>query len=84
MIRKLPSGKWQVDLRTDGRGSKRIRKSFNSKAEAKRFEAFVLGKRSEQQAWNPSKADNRTLKQLIKRKRSFHDVVDLLHVTQRP
>ena len=66
MIRKLPSGKWQVDLRTDGRGSKRIRKSFNSKAEAKRFEAFVMGKRSEQQAWNPSKADNRTLKQLIK------------------
>lgn len=65
MIRKLPSGKWQVDLRTDGRGSKRIRKSFNSKAEAKRFEAFVMGKRSEQQAWNPSKADNRTLKKLI-------------------
>ena len=44
----------------------RIRKSFDSKAEAKRFEAFVMGKRSEQQAWNPSKADNRSLKQLIK------------------
>lgn len=66
MIRKLPSGRWQVDLRTDGRGSKRIRKSFDSKAEAKRFETFVLAKRAEGREWNPSKADNRTLKQLIK------------------
>lgn len=66
MIRKLPSGRWQVDLRTDGRGSKRIRKSFDSKAEAKRFETFVLAKKAEGREWNPSKADNRTLKQLIK------------------
>ncbi|MBW0147498.1 phage integrase [Marinobacter arenosus] len=66
MIRKLPSGRWQVDLRTDGRGSKRIRKSFDSKAEAKRFETFVLAKRAEGREWNPSKSDNRTLKQLIK------------------
>lgn len=66
MIRKLPSGRWQVDLRTDGRGSKRIRKSFDSKAEAKRFETFVMAKRAEGREWNPSKADNRTLKQLIK------------------
>ncbi|WP_417567715.1 tyrosine-type recombinase/integrase [Marinobacter sp.] len=66
MIRKLPSGRWQVDLRTDGRGSKRIRKSFDSKSEAKRFETFVLAKRAEGREWNPSKADNRTLKQLIK------------------
>ena len=65
MIRKLPSGRWQVDLRTDGRGSKRIRKSFDSKAEAKRFETFVLAKKAEGREWNPSKADNRTLKQLI-------------------
>lgn len=65
MIRKLPSGRWQVDLRTDGRGSKRIRKSFDSKAEAKRFETFVLAKRAEGREWNPSKADNRNLKQLI-------------------
>ncbi len=47
MIKKLPSGKWQVDLRTDGRGSKRIRKSFDSKAEAKRFETYVLTKSAE-------------------------------------
>jgi len=65
MIRKLPSGRWQVDLRTDGRGSRRIRKSFDSKAEAKRFETFVLTKSAEGKEWNPSKADNRRLKDLI-------------------
>lgn len=65
MIRKLPSGKWQVDLRLDGRGSKRIRKSFDSKAEAKRFETFILTQRAEGKEWNPSKADNRRLKDLI-------------------
>lgn len=65
MIKKLPSGRWQVDLRTDGRGSRRIRKSFHSKAEAKRFETFVLTKSAEGKEWNPSKADNRRLKDLI-------------------
>ena len=65
MIRKLPSGRWQVDLRTDGRGSKRIRKSFDSKAEAKRFETYVLTKSAEGKEWNPSKADNRRLKDLV-------------------
>jgi len=65
MIRKLPSGRWQVDLRMDGRGSKRIRKSFDSKAEANRFEAFILSKRAEGKEWNPSQADNRRLKELV-------------------
>jgi len=65
MIKKLPSGRWQVDLRTDGRGSRRIRKSFDSKAEAKRFETYVLTKSAEGKEWNPSKADNRRLKDLI-------------------
>ncbi|MBD3641978.1 MAG: tyrosine-type recombinase/integrase [Marinobacter sp.] len=65
MIRKLPSGRWQVDLRMDGRGSKRIRRTFDSKAEAKRFETFILSKRAEGKEWNPSKADNRRLEDLI-------------------
>lgn len=54
-----------MDLRLDGRGSKRIRKSFDSKAEAKRFEMFVLTKRAEGKEWNPSKPDNRRLKELV-------------------
>lgn len=64
MIRKLPSGRWQVDIRQDGRGSKRLRKSFDSKAEAKRFEQHMLLRKSEEQSWNPSK-DRRRLTDLI-------------------
>lgn len=64
MIRKLPSGRWQVDIRQDGRGSKRIRKSFDSKAEAKRFEQHMVLRKAEGQTWNPS-ADRRCLGDLI-------------------
>lgn len=69
MIKKLPSGKWQVDIRQDGRGSKRVRKSFDSKAEAKRFEQHMLLRKKEDQTWNPSK-DRRRLKDLIQQ---WHD-----------
>lgn len=64
MIRKLPSGRWQVDIRRDGRGSKRIRKSFDTKAEAKRFELHLQTRKSEDKAWNPSK-ERRSLRDLI-------------------
>lgn len=64
MIKKLPSGRWQVDIRQDGRGSKRLRKSFDTKAEAKRFEQHLLLRKSEDQVWNPS-TDRRRLKDLI-------------------
>jgi len=66
MIRKLTSGKWQVDVWTDGRGSKRIRKSFASKAEANRFVAYLENKKAQGEAWNPSEKDKRRLKDLIK------------------
>lgn len=66
MIRKLPSGKWQVDVWSDGRGSKRIRKSFPSKAEANRFVAYLANKKAQGEAWNPSEKDKRRLKDLIK------------------
>lgn len=64
MIRKLPSGRWQVDIQPGGRGQKRVRKSFDSKAEAKRFEGFVLNRQAEGEVWNPSK-DRRLLSDLI-------------------
>lgn len=64
MIRKLPSGRWQVDIWRDGRGSKRIRKSFDTKAEAKRFELHMQAQKAEDKAWNPSK-ERRSLRDLI-------------------
>ena len=64
MIKKLPSGRWQVDVLLDGRGSRRIRKRFTSKIEAKRFEAYILGQKEKNEDWNPSKKDNRRLTDL--------------------
>lgn len=34
MITKQENGKWLVDIRSDGRGSKRVRKTFNTKRES--------------------------------------------------
>lgn len=64
MIKKLPSGRWQVDIQPGGRGQKRVRKSFDSKAEALRFERWALNSHASGEDWNPSK-DTRTLKDLI-------------------
>ncbi|GGY83539.1 phage integrase [Marinobacter zhanjiangensis] len=65
MIKKLPSGKWQVDLQPGGRGQKRIRKSFPSRAEAARFERWLLTKHQAGEDWNPNR-DTRTLLDLVK------------------
>lgn len=65
MIKKLPSGRWQVDVQPGGRGQKRVRKSFDSKPEAMRYERWVLGKHAAGEDWNP-RQDKRTLLDLIK------------------
>ncbi len=65
-MRKLPSGRWQVDLQPGGRGNKRIRKSFDSKVEAKRFERWALGQQQAGNVWDALKEDLRTLQDLIK------------------
>ncbi|MCG8518084.1 tyrosine-type recombinase/integrase [Marinobacter sp. CA1] len=66
MIRRKPNGRWQVDIWVNGRGSKRVRKTFASKPEAIRFENWVMSKRIEgKEDWSPAKADTRTLLQLI-------------------
>lgn len=64
MIRKLPSGRWQVDIQPGGRGQKRIRKSFDSKPEALRYERWVLTKHEAGEDWNP-KQDKRSLLDLV-------------------
>lgn len=71
MIRKLPSGRWQVDLRQDGRGSKRVRRTFDTKAEARRFEQHMLARKADQKVWNPD-ADRRTLKDLVQQWYDLH------------
>lgn len=62
-----PEGKrWKVDIQPGGRGSKRIRKLFDTKAEAKRFEAHVLSVHTHSKPWNSDKPDRRRLSELCK------------------
>lgn len=65
MIKKLPSGRWQVDIQPGGRGQKRVRKSFDTKGEALRFERWVIARQEAGEDWNP-KQDKRTLTDLVK------------------
>jgi len=63
-IRKQKSGKYLVELYPQGRDGKRVRKTFATQTEAKRFEQFQL-KEVEQKPWLPDKADNRRLADLV-------------------
>ncbi|WP_226648177.1 tyrosine-type recombinase/integrase [Microbulbifer variabilis] len=63
-IKKLDSGRWQADIQPQGRGGRRVRKSFDTKAEAIRWERaqFAAADKGE---WTPPKKDKRGLRDLI-------------------
>lgn len=63
-IRKVKTG-WQVDIQPGGRGGRRIRKKFKTKAEAKRFEAWAEHQAATEAGWNPKPRDRRKLSELI-------------------
>jgi len=65
MIKKLPSGRWQVDVQPGGRGQKRVRKSFDAKAEAQRFERWVLSQHDSGGPVPHLKKDRRKLSELL-------------------
>jgi len=65
MIKKLPSGRWQVDVQPGGRGQKRIRKSFDAKSEAQRFERWVLSQHDSGGSVPHLKKDRRKLSELL-------------------
>lgn len=62
---KKDGEKWLVDMYTNGRSGKRIRKRFDTKLEAARYEKHLLAQVSESKDWNPSKPDSRRLSDLI-------------------
>ena len=70
MPKKRDDG-WYVDIRPNGRNGSRVRKTFLTKAEALRYEAWVKGK-ANQGEWNPDKPDNRRLKKLIDKWYELH------------
>lgn len=57
--------KWLVDIRPNGVVGRRVRKKFDTKSEAIRFEKYLLAKASSDKEWNESKADRRLLSELI-------------------
>ena len=59
------NGKWLVDLYPNGRSGKRVRRSFDTRIEAQRFEKYLLSQSFDDKDWNPSKADQRSLLDLI-------------------
>jgi len=65
MAIKKDGEKWLVDIYTNGRSGKRIRKRFDSKLEAVRYEKHVLAQVAQSKDWNPSKPDSRQLSELI-------------------
>ena len=59
------NGKWHVDIRPEGRHGPRIRRSFDTRPEALRFESYVAGQAAQGMPWNPAPADNRRFSDLI-------------------
>lgn len=72
MAIKKVNNRWRVDLQPGGRQSKRIRKIFDTKAEAMRFEAHIRALAAKQVDWNPEPPDKRRLSELIERWFLFH------------
>ncbi|SEB12108.1 Site-specific recombinase XerD [Marinobacterium iners DSM 11526] len=57
--------KWLCDLRLGGRTSKRYRKTFKTKAEALRWEAWMQSQHTQNPDWEPPKRDTRRLLDLV-------------------
>ncbi|EON3583049.1 tyrosine-type recombinase/integrase [Escherichia coli] len=64
-IRKLDDGRYELDTRTGGRGSKRVRRIFHRKADAVAFERYMLGK-IERKEWDDrQQRDRRQLSEIL-------------------
>ncbi|EAA4074356.1 phage integrase [Salmonella enterica] len=64
-IKKLDDGRYELDTRTGGRGSKRVRRIFNRKADAVAYEKYMLGKLGRNEWQVVSKADRRPLSEIL-------------------
>ncbi|HEO9045938.1 TPA: tyrosine-type recombinase/integrase [Enterobacter kobei] len=63
-IKKLDDGRYELDTRVGGRGSKRVRKIFLRRAEAVAYERYMLGKLHRKE-WDPSaQIDRRPLSEI--------------------
>lgn len=65
MVIKRSNSGWQVDTQPGGRGARRHRKTFSTKAEALQYETWVKGQYQQTPEWIPAKKDRRPLSTLI-------------------
>ena len=65
VIKKTETGRWQVDVQPGGRGAKRVKKTFDNKAEATQWEIYVKSSVNKDAEWMPEKKDMRKLSELI-------------------
>ena len=70
-IRKS-GNRWLVYIRPGGSRSKRIRKLFDTKAEATRFAAYTKNQFTQGKPWNPDQQDKRRLSDLVDRWYKLH------------
>lgn len=63
-IKQVKTG-WQVNIQPGGRGAKRLKKTFPTKAEAIAWERHVRAKVQQEPDWMPAKKDGRPLSELI-------------------
>jgi integrase len=70
-IKKLKTGEWLCDFYVDGRGSRRIRKSFATKGEAVSYENYYRSE-AEQKPWLGEKEDRRKLSELVQLWHKLH------------
>lgn len=59
-IKKLDDGRYEVDIRPNGRNGKRIRRKFDRKYEAQTFEFYIIA-RSQTKEWQTQRVERRSL-----------------------
>lgn len=62
-VKRKPDGRWIADVQPI-RGQ-RFRKIFDTKAEALRYETFIIANKAVDPAWNPKSSDRRKLSELV-------------------
>lgn len=63
-LKKTENG-WLADIQPGGRGAKRFRKTFATKAEALAWEAWLTTKINTEPEWRPQRRDTRKLTELV-------------------
>lgn len=64
-ILKVEGGGWRVDAQPGGRGGKRFRKTFETKADALAWQAWLKTQVNHRAEWEPERRDLRKLRELI-------------------